>query len=390
MQWSLGLLAAGAAAILAAERLGSGVGWLTAAFFLLAPGVQYRLAVPAGDLAAVACALLAMLAWRQALAGTCVAGWSAVSGLMLGSALAIEMASLGFVLAIASITLWQAWHDSAHRVQLLQSLSILGVIAGSLCACWQLQAGMHPIVVSPLNQWHEVIVSLGILLVGLAPAAILMRPSSAARQLGLCVAIVSVTGLFLLFEQRWWLLACPLLAVLAAHTWRRIAEFPRLPRQIGQAAMIGLAMLALRLPLVAAGDKGRVALGLESREAYLLRQVPEFAAIVVANSLVPADGRLLADDRFNAYLNCHTTSAAEAWQIVRQGLDPAEQARQLRNCGITHVLLAQPEAEARLAIVPEFFPVSQSAQAGSVLPLAEFRMAREDASIWRYSLLKVR
>jgi hypothetical protein len=272
----------------------------------------------------------------------------------------------------------------------LRSLAILGLIAGSLDAGWQLQAGLPVITFAPLSLPREAVASLGALLVGLAPAAILLKLSSAVRQLAIFAAIISATGLSLLADTRWWLIACPFLAVLAAHAWRLMAGFPRGPRQIGQVAMIGLAVLTLRWPLAAAGDKGRVAAGIESREAYLLRQVPEFAAIMVANSLVPADGNLLADDRFNAYLNCRTTCAAKDWQIVRQGQEPAEQARWLRSRGITHVLLAQPDGEPRLKIATDDSRLSEAIEARPVLPLAEFRMARQDASIWRYSLLKVR
>ena len=59
-------------------------------------------------------------------------------------------------------------------------------------------------------------------------------------------------------------------------------------------------MFGLRWPLQLSADRCGVVLGQETREAYLLRKHPEFAAVVVANSLVPEDAVLLVDDRFGA------------------------------------------------------------------------------------------
>jgi hypothetical protein len=119
----------------------------------------------------------------------------------------------------------------------------------------------------------------------------------------------------------------------------------------------------------------------------------------VANSIVPQDARLLTEDRFAAYLNCSTTSA-DCLDKAGHWLAPAELAREMQSHGITHVLLAQPDTDEPLAAgqrcfgaeawAPRDAVTEEAAALTPFLPLAEFRVARGDAAVVRYSLLRIR
>ena len=71
-------------------------------------------------------------------------------------------------------------------------------------------------------------------------------------------------------------------------------------------------------------------------------------------------------------------------------LDLTEIATQLRERGITHVLLAQDDAQPRQSIGAPDISCPNPALTERLLPLADFRLTRGDAAVWRYSLLRVR
>jgi hypothetical protein len=296
--------------------------------------------------------------------------------------------SIGIALAIMLASVWRAAGELHRRVRLVRSQLRITLIACTLGGAWYALVGAAQRNAAQAELPREAIASLGVLLLALAPAALWLRPQWSVRLMSAMAAMVLLIGLIAFPHARWWLALAPLVAVVAAFTWQRIAEFPELPRRLAQGAVLGLSLLALRWPLTVAADCGCVALGLETREAYLLRKNPDYAAVVVANSLVPEDGRLLADDRFGAYLHCPIISAAGCWNLLRSRLAPDELARQLQSQGITHVLVRQPIGAPPLAITE--CDAAGCVASEPLLPLADFRVTRHDASVWRYCLLRVR
>jgi hypothetical protein len=390
LQWSLGLLTAAATALLARQILGQRAGFVAAALLLLAPCVQYQLVTAAGDLAATAFATLALAAWWTGTTRDAPGPWFAVAGSMLGTSLAVRPTSLGIAVAIVVATGWIVWLKPATKPAALRGLATVLTIAGALAGGWYLRGANHGNFTGRLSLHGHAAAGAGIVLLTLAAAALLLRPRHNVRCVALMVAAGIVSGVLIFEQQRWWVPLVPLLSIIAAYTWLEIAAFAPLPRRLAQATIAALVLAGLWPPLQIARDNAAVVCGLESRDSYLLGRHPEFAAVVLANRLVPAGGQLLADGVFGVYLHCRTLNATSYW---RRHSDPnvglAEAATQFRSHGITHVLVAQPECEP--PVVPASVGDAQPEEGvNTVLPLADFRLTRQDASVWRYRLLQIR
>lgn len=454
--WGLGLLWALATVVLATPVLTRPWAWLAGVLVLAVPGATNQMTAPLNDGALALFCTLAWLGWQQGLR-TRRPVWFALAGAMLGAAWGIKYPALVFTLAAAGVSggLWLT-HRVSGRLLVrgaALSLAVAGLVGGGwyIRALWHrgnpvypfgsttaaASAGHAPANKRPLAFRVEHLVA--------APWLVTMRPEEfggRGHQLGpwplVCLpalalcrrlrglgALLALAGLYTLAwyalrqNVRFLLPVVPCLAVAAVWLVVELRRFPRLPRALLAGALslaVGLGFLA---PLRRSVDSAAVALGWESREAYLRRTEPTFAAAQLANQLLPGAGqmRLLSQDYRGFYFDCPVTreviyrGQTHYDQAVR---DAGQLARRLRHDGFTHLLVAASEGPrgiryddtlSRLvdtppaASPPAASPLGGSPSAASprdgdearpFLTLADYHFADRDGARRHYRLLMLR
>jgi hypothetical protein len=136
----------------------------------------------------------------------------------------------------------------------------------------------------------------------------------------------------------------PPLVVAAVWVWIELRRLPLLPAALTTAAMLGMLALGAAAPVRRARDKAAVALGIESRAAFLARNEPTWRATQWANLELGPEDRLLSQDQRAFYF---------AGDVVRENIyrrrtaydqsieQPTELGQRLRDAGFTHLLLAE-------------------------------------------------
>jgi hypothetical protein len=167
------------------------------------------------------------------------------------------------------------------------------------------------------------------------------------RGLGSLLGIAAVYALLwytLRQNVRFLLPAVPLACVGAAWVLVELARFPRAARWAALAPIACVLAMGVAAPLKRACDKAPVALGLESRDAFLTRSEPTWKAAATANQFAHSRPRILSQDYRAFYFQGHVTR--ESLYRRRTGYDrrvrgPGDLSRGLRAEGFTHLLLAQ-------------------------------------------------
>jgi len=235
---------------------------------------------------------------------------------------------------------------------------------------------------------------LGVLFLAAVPGVLIVRR---LRGLGILLAVGLVySTLWYLSRQnvRFLLPAVPLLSVAAVWVWIEMRRFPRPARLVAGAALAAILDAHAAIPLVRCGDQLAVAIGLESREDYLLRHEPTWQAAVVSNRLFGPEARLLSQDYRAFYFQCHVIRENAYRRLTRYDekiVEPADFSRVLRRAGFTHLLLAENIAGRGVQYDPTLSRLAEAewaAGAGTPLQkLAEYRVADADGAVRRYRLV---
>lgn len=277
-----------------------------------------------------------------------------------------------------------------HAETLPASKSPLGRTPwGLTTAAWQVT--MHPERFG--GRGHQ----LGVVLLAALPGLFWTRR---LRGLGLLIAVAACYGLvwFLLRQNvRFLLPAVPLATVVVLWVWIEMRRFPAIPRALATATF-GLALVAYAAVAMArCGDQLGVALGLESRVAYLQRHEPTWPAADVARQLMPDGARLLSQDYRAFYFPCHVTREnvyRRQTHYDRKIKRPEDFARQLRHEGFTHLLLAENLSGRGIQYDPTLSRLADAQWATgddqSMLKLTEYRFVDSDGGLRRYRLVMLR
>jgi hypothetical protein len=165
------------------------------------------------------------------------------------------------------------------------------------------------------------------------------------------------------FQIRFVVPVVPLLAVLTAAGFARIRILGR--RSFGRrVATIPVMVLAVLLflnlpPFTGLHERDRngwldwlihvprglplVVLGAESRDAYLERKIPTYAAWNYANAHLPADTRVLAYSQADEYYACRDKLSAASPALLHLVFSPVSEAeearRKMHELGVTHLMM---------------------------------------------------
>ncbi len=440
VHWGLGLLLALATVVLATPIIGRRWGWVVGAVVLLVPGVNNQMTTPLNDMALALMTTLAVAAWWRAVVDNDSRRWLVLAGLATGGALATKYTALLFVAAMAIIWTGTLLRRTERR-RLIEAAAIVGVIAVTVAGLWYARAAWYrgnpvypffqeivaqvpegaaapstlPESKSPLGRgpWAMSVAPwqitmepeqfggrghrLGVLLLAFVPGLGLARR---LRGLGMLLGLSAAYAVvwFLLRQNvRFLLPVVPLLAVGVVWVWVELRRFPRWPRRAAVAAAVIMLAVSSALALARCRQELAVACGLESREDYLYRMEPTYAAADLANQLLPPESHLLSQDYRTFYFKCRTTR--EITYRRRTGYDrwissADDLHRYLRRAGFTHLLLAENTADKGIQFDDTLPSLADAADGSPDAKLFEeltsYRFRDADGAVRQYRLVALR
>jgi hypothetical protein len=392
------------------------------------------MAAPLNDVGLAAFTTLALVAWRRAL-GDEGQRWFIVAGLMLGAACGIKYTALLFAAAMGAMWAWSAWRASGQRLPLLRGAATAAIVAASIAGPWYARAAWHrgnpvyPFFSQHLGQsareslperktphgWDARSLAsvpwqltmhperfggrghqLGLLFLLALPGLAFARR---LRGLGSVLAVAAVY--FLLWYQlrqnvRFLLPIVPLLAVGVVWVWMELRRWPAAPRYLAGTIYAGAAILGALIPAKHSLRDVPVAVGLQSREAYLARHEPSYEAARRANEVLQHGDRILSQDYRTFYFAADTVRETVFRRQTRydQAIDqPADLDRVLREAGFTHLLLADasgPGIHFNRRLSKLVAARDAATEQPPAAPLIEYRFRDADGALRHYRLISLR
>lgn len=391
VHWSMGILLALAAVVLATPLLSRPWAWLVGAVTALVPSVTSQMTAPLNDAALALFCTLTLAAWWRAVIDGESRRWFVLAGLAAGGALGAKYLALLFGAALVLTALGIAWRHPERRRLVLEGTAVIAVVALSLGGFWYVRAAWYrgnpvypfleevfhgktvaegglptlrecklPLGRNPLTlvtgAWKITIHperyggrghQLGALFLATLPGLLWARR---LRGLGLLMAMAGIYWfLWFLLRQnvRFLLPMAPILSTISLWVLVEMQRLPRGPRWITGAAL-GLALLTCSAAAaVRCHDRLAVACGWQSRDEFLMQREPTWPAARVLNELVHPDDHILSQDFRAFYFNCRLTR--EDLYRRRTGYDlqvtdPQAFSKQMREAGFTYLLLAENQA----------------------------------------------
>ena len=442
IHWGLGILLGLSTVVLGTPVISRSWAWVAGAVVVLVPGVTNQMTAPMNDLGLAVLTTLALAAWCRAVVGHESRRWFVLAGLAGGGALGTKYLALVFAAAVAIPTAWVLLRYSPRRRLLAQGVAVVTIVAMSVGGLWYVRAAWHrgnpvyPFLSELFDNTeptggavHQTLPKskspLGRSATGLAaaPWQVTMRPErfgGRGHQLGV-LFLAAVPGLlfarrlrglgFLLwvavaYSLLWYLLrqnvrfllpVVPIFALAVTWVWIEMRRFPIVPRLVAAAAFALILAAFATVAVQRCRHQVAVALGLQSRQDYLLEHEPTWTAAEVSNAIFGPNGHLLTQDYRAFYFQCNVTR--EHLYRRQTGYDraiakPTDLGRSLREAGFTHLLLAENVAEEGIQYDPVLSRLADAEMAegetSSLLELADYRFEDRDGAVRRYRLIMLR
>lgn len=391
VHWALGVGLALAAVLLARGVVGRTWSWLAGAIVLLTPGISNQMTAPLNDVGLAVLTTLAVVAWWRAAIDDEGSQWYLAAGLMLGGAFGTKYLALLFaaawfgvwailalrarkplehwwrgaatmlILATALAGPWYAraaWHrgnpvypffhtalDSTARETIRESKLAQGRTPWGIAAApWAVT--MHPERFG--GRGHQ----LGCLFLAVLPALCCVRRLRGVRLL-LSISGVYFVGCFLLRQNvRFLFPLVPLLAIPCVWAWLETRRWPRPCRALVALSLGGMLLLGALWPAYRARQHWPVALGGETRAAYLERAEPSYAASLLANVVVRQGARILSQDNHAFYFAPAMTQELLYRRRTQYNQRNHDLATTLRGDGFEYLLLASSTGDVGIEYDP--------------------------------------
>jgi hypothetical protein len=365
LSWAGGIWLLLATAVLAQEVLGSRWSIVAALMMLVVPAVGIAMSVP---LAATAVALWLSLACHAAqarLAHDSGRSWLTLLGVAAGAAIGADVRAWPGVLVVGGAFLASSIRargliDGSRELQ--RALTVALVIGGAAYLMgynpWRDGGAGHSLAATvaaqqPTTKLEALVEQLGPTLWMLLPTLWLARRLRGLSPLtvvagGLLIAAISTLQMQLL------LAASGPLAIAIVWSCAEIGRWPKLPRRAAQ-VVVALGLLSTAaLAIEDVSGKLPVAIGLETRQVYLLRELPGYRAALVINEVFGNDALVWSAEQAGLYVDGAVVTDADFVKGRTHGANTreADGARssereliaRLRRREITHLLVSSPAA----------------------------------------------
>ena len=401
MHWYCGVLLAGAAYVLALPILGRPASLVAAAVAMLTPGINNQMTAPLNDVALALFTALAVAAGLDGLRSS-IRSRCLLAGAMLGGALGVKYTALVFVAACGGLIVSAAWWTPERRRFLLKSSLSASAVSLLVAAPWYArsvyyhgdpiypflsgaggQTGASPTTPieglsavqpqtfpkskTPLGRSPTVLLTapwqftmmperfggrshqLGPLFLMLLPLVVLMPVGRRTAVMPLLLVAVTYGGLCVLLRQnvRFIFPLVPPLSVVVAGVLALISAWGVRPRRIATCCCAAVALLLFAVPVARMRDQAAVALGIESRESFLVRREPTAKAAEWANAQLPPDAHLLSQEQRAFYFDARLTRERIYRRThdyrARAAIEGTTLGETLLMQGFTHLLLAEGE-----------------------------------------------
>jgi len=435
VHWLLGLLLGAGTVLLAIPLLGRNWAWVAGSLVVLIPAVSNQMSVPLNDVALASFSTLALVAWHRGLHENPFR-WFVISGVMIGAALATKYVAWLLIAAHAVAIAWTLYRHPIRRATVLRGTAIALGVAVLLSGFWYARAAWHrgnpvypfrlsaagarsatnpnrdktPLGWSPQDvlsaPWQVTMYPqrfggrghrFGPLFLAALPGLLIAR-----RLRGMSTLLIVALCYWLLWyglrqNTRFLLPIVPLLAIGVTWVLVELTRMPRPARLLTQGAIGAILIGYAAGPLWHARRYLPVALGIESRDAFLQRSEPTFAAASLANRLVGDQARVLSQDYRGLYFEGQVTREVvyrRCSEYQRSIHEPSELSDRLRREGFTHLLLAESTGDEGIRFDPTLSRLVDQELAAvgnqSLVCLTEYEFEDSDGALRRYRLMMLR
>jgi hypothetical protein len=311
-----------------------------------------------------------------------------LAGMAFGAALGVKYLALVFIAAVGVTTVWDFSRRPERRGLLFRGAALAAVVAVSVGGVWYARAAWHrgnpvyPFFAEqfggggpPAFRESKTPLDNHPIDFGAAPWQITMQPErfggrghqlgpfflmllpglAVARRLrGLAPLLAISAAYFVLWyllrqNLRFLLPIVPLLLTAAVWVWMETARMPKAAATMVRCACAALAIFTAAIPCYRARGDWPVSLGVESRDAWLVRHEPSHRAAAFAASELPHEAVILCEDYRAYYLPCEVVrenAYRRANNYLTGDSTPDAVVELLRRDGFTHVLLVDGARDA--------------------------------------------
>ena len=365
LSWAGGIWLLLATAVIAQGVLGSRWSVVAPLAMLTVPAVGIAMTVP---LAATAVALWIALACHAAqarLAHDSGKSWRTLFGVAAGAAIGADAQAWPGVLVVAAAYLANSIRARGladGRRELQRVLTVALAIAGAAYVMgitpWREGGAGRSIAVTVAA--HQPTTSIWALVEQLGPTLWMLLPTLwLARRLRGLNSLTVVAGFLLIaailtLQMQLLLAAAGPLAIAVAWSYIEIDRWPRLPRRAAHTMAVLALLSSSALSIEDVIRKLPVAIGLETRHEYLLRELPGYRAALITNEVFGDDARVWSAEQAGLYLKGAVFMGADPAAFgasIIGGRDEGgkrsperDLVAHLRHREITHLLVSSPLA----------------------------------------------
>lgn len=363
LSWAGGIWLLLAIAVIAQDVLGSRWSVVAPLVMLVVPAVGIAMTIP---LAATAVALWIALACHAAqsrLAHDSGRSWLILIGVAAGATIGADSRAWPAVLLviaafIARLIRGRGLADGRRDLQrvLAVALAVAGAAYVMGNAPWR--DGVAGGSMSASVAAHQQTTKLWSMVEQLGPTSWMLLPTLLlARRLRGLSSLTVVAGCLLIAaivtqQMEFLLAAAGPLAIAVAWSYVEIDRWPRLPRRAAHTMAVLALLSSSALSIEDVSRKLPVAIGLETRQTYLLRELPGYRAALITNEVFGDDARVWSAEQAGLYLEGAVVmgaapAGAEAGVAHRRDeggnrSPEREFVAQLRSREITHLLVSSP------------------------------------------------
>ena len=365
LAWAGGIWLLLATAVVAHDILGGRWSVVAPLAMLVVPAVGVAMTIP---LAATAVALWITLACHAAqvrLTHDSGRSWLILFGVAAGAAIGADARAWPGVLVmiaafIARLIRGRGLADVGRDLRrvLAVALAVVGAAYVMGSAPWRdgIAGGSMSAPVAAQQQTAQLwplVEQLGPTIWMLLPTLLLARRLRGLSWLAL-VAGCLLAAAIVARQMQFLLAAAGPLAIAVAWSYIEIDRWPLLPRRAAHTMAVLALLPSAAISLEDASRKVHVAIGLETRQTYLLRELPGYRAALVTNEVFGDDARVWSAEQAGLYLEGVVVAGADpAGAEARVALrrdeggsrsPETEFVAQLRRREITHLLVSSPLA----------------------------------------------